>query len=404
LGLELKVIKAAYQFYNASTSVPVDKKEPARKRTTKILCQTTQPEEKRQIIGDTFIRVAQDIMNELNLKPDEVYLGQGTLRPDLIESASKLASSNADAIKTHHNDTDLVRELREQGRVVEPLKDFHKDEVRILGTDLGLPEELVQRHPFPGPGLAVRVICAEEPFMEKDFSETSVLVKVIVNYANALQKKHALLNRVENATNETDRQFLINLSDKYKFKTTLLPIKSVGVQGDCRSYSHVVALSSEEEPSEWGDLTRLAKLIPRICHNVNRVCYAFGGPIEYPVLDVTPTHLTPQVLSTLREADSLAHTVLHSSGLHRKVAQMPIILIPIHFDRDVVSRQPSCQRSVVIRTFITEDFMTGTPATPNKQIPLEVFKHMVQDIQAVPGISRVLYDLTPKPPGTTEWE
>lgn len=74
----------------------------------------------------------------------------GTLRPDLIESASALASSNAEAIKTHHNDTELVRQLRAKGRVVEPLKDFHKDEVRALGKDLGLPMDVVHRHPFPG--------------------------------------------------------------------------------------------------------------------------------------------------------------------------------------------------------------------------------------------------------------
>lgn len=188
LGLDLKVIKAASHFYNATTMVPVDKKEPLRKRTTLPLCKITSPEEKRQIIGDTFINISQEKIQELKLRPDEVFLGQGTLRPDLIESASKLASTNADAIKTHHNDTELVRQLRDAGRVVEPLKDFHKDEVRLLGKSLGLPEDLVQRHPFPGPGLAVRVICAEEPYMEKDFSETSCLAKVIVNYANALAK------------------------------------------------------------------------------------------------------------------------------------------------------------------------------------------------------------------------
>lgn len=166
----------------------MDRKDPSRKKATEILCQTTNPEEKRQIIGDTFVKIADEIVKDLNLKPEDVFLGQGTLRPDLIESASKLASTNADAIKTHHNDTDLVRQLRDQGRVVEPLKDFHKDEVRELGRKLGLPEEFVQRHPFPGPGLAVRILCAVEPFMGRDFSETAVLVKVIVNYSNALKK------------------------------------------------------------------------------------------------------------------------------------------------------------------------------------------------------------------------
>ena len=79
-----------------------------------------------------------------------MLLAQGTLRPDLIESASSIASKHADAIKTHHNDTELVRILREEGRVIEPLRDFHKDEVRQLGRDLGLPEKIVERHPFPG--------------------------------------------------------------------------------------------------------------------------------------------------------------------------------------------------------------------------------------------------------------
>lgn len=81
-------------------------------------------------------------------------------------------AGKAEAIKTHHNDSELIRALRAQGQVVEPLKDFHKDEVRYLGSDLGLPADLITRHPFPGPGLAVRILCAVEPYMDKDFSET----------------------------------------------------------------------------------------------------------------------------------------------------------------------------------------------------------------------------------------
>ncbi|XP_017480681.1 PREDICTED: GMP synthase [glutamine-hydrolyzing]-like [Rhagoletis zephyria] len=413
VGLDMKTINASLQFYNATTTIPLSKTEPNKKYATKILCQTTAPEEKRKIIGDTFVRIADEIVRDLKLNPEHVFLGQGTLRPDLIESASSLASSKADAIKTHHNDTELVRKLRDDGRVVEPLKDFHKDEVRVLGRDLGLPAELVQRHPFPGPGLAVRIICAEEPYMERDFSETTEVLKVIVNYTVYLQRKHSMMPKVQSVCNAEDIAFLETFCATYNFTSTLLPIKSVGVQGDCRSYSYVVGLS-EDAPADESEaattakfetLARMAKLIPRICHNVNRVCYIFGESVKHPVKDITTTTLTPHVIDVLREADHIATSELQRASYGALVSQMPIILIPIHFDREeALTRTPSCLRSVVIRTFITEDFMTGVPAIPNRQIPFKVSWETAEKISQVPGLSRVLYDLTPKPPGTTEWE
>ncbi|XP_043219698.1 GMP synthase [glutamine-hydrolyzing]-like isoform X2 [Amphibalanus amphitrite] len=404
IGLKLRVINARHNFLNGSTTIPeTGANGVLRKRATGLLCRTTHPEQKRKIIGDTFIKVANDVISELTLRPDEVLLGQGTLRPDLIESASQLASGAAQCIKTHHNDTDLVRELRQQGRVVEPLKDFHKDEVREMGHDLGLPPELVQRHPFPGPGLAIRVICAEEPYMSSDFSETQVLLRIIADYHSCKQRSHALLNRIDGATSEEDRTTLLRISSRHRLATTLLPIQTVGVQGDGRTYSYCAGLSSDAEP-DWHDLMQLARLIPRICHNINRVCYIFGGMVKAPLTSVTPTFLTSGVLSQIREADYVAHQVLSSSGSASVISQMPVVLLPLHFDRDATCHQPSCQRSVVIRTFITHDFMTGVPATPGKQLPLETLKRMVAEIQNVSGISRVLYDLTAKPPGTTEWE
>lgn len=116
----------------------------------------------------------------------------------------------------------------------------------------------------------------------------------------------------------------------------------------------------------------LAKLIPRICHNVNRVCYISGGLVKDQVQDVTPTFLTSHVLSTLRQVDYIANQVLATSGCLSAISQMPVILIPIHFDRDTAIRVPSCQRSVVLRPFCTQDFMTGVPAVPGRQLPIEV--------------------------------
>ena len=206
LGLNLRIIKSACAFYGGTTVVPIDKGEAnTRTKVTKLLSQTVDPEEKRKIIGDVFVRLSDEFLAELGVNPDEFLLAQGTLRPDLIESASAVVSSKADVIKTHHNDCDMIRQMRDKGRVVEPLKDFHKDEVRALGKDLGLPRELVMRHPFPGPGLAIRVLCAEEPYMERDFSETQVLVKIIVEFDQMLQKRHALLNRVEGVTSDEER-------------------------------------------------------------------------------------------------------------------------------------------------------------------------------------------------------
>jgi len=150
------------------------------------------------------------------------------------------------------------------------------------------------------------------------------------------------------------------------------------LQGDRRSYSYVVGLSCEETVSEgveWEDMLFLAKLIPRVCHNVNRVCYIFGPQLHHPIQDITPTYLTSNVIATLRQADHLANQVLASNGCMGAISQMPVVLIPIHFDRDTACRTLSCQRSIVLRPFCTNDFMTGIPAIPGKDLPIHVSSH-----------------------------
>jgi GMP synthase (glutamine-hydrolysing) len=353
VGIQTHIVRAGERFLQATTVI--------NDKTTPPLSRTTDPEIKRRIIGDTFVRVMNDTLQELGLEPSRTVLAQGTLRPDLIESASELASGKAAVIKTHHNDTPLVRELRQRGRVVEPLRDLHKDEVRQLGEDLGLPAELVWRQPFPGPGLAIRLLCASEPYITDGFDEI----------------QHNL------------RKF-----DSADIATHLLPVRTVGVQGDGRSYNYLCGLSGEPN---WEKLMALAAEIPRQVHSVNRVVYIFGDKLQGPVRDITPTYPTASAISQLRTADKIVNDILIKYRLNRKLSQVPVVSFPAHFG------QPG-KHSIGIRAFITNDFMTGTPAIPGKDFPAAALQEMVTGIMDITGIARVAYDLTPKPPATTEWE
>ncbi|EDV23935.1 uncharacterized protein TRIADDRAFT_26341 [Trichoplax adhaerens] len=401
IGLDIEILHSAYHFYTSHTSYPIMLEGIPTRHITDPLVNVYSPEEKRHIIGDTFVRVANEYLKNLGIEPQDIVLAQGTLRPDLIESASKEASSEAHVIKTHHNDTDLVRQLRLQNGIIEPLQDFHKDEVRALGIELGLPPHLINRHPFPGPGLAIRVICADERYVTNEFGETCSLLQYIVDFARAQQRPHAHLTRISGSLSLSEQEFLLTFSAKHTISATLLPIKTVGVQGDRRSYSYVAGLSSDEPPV-WEGLFKLAKLIPRICHDVNRVVYVNGPAIVHPVHDITPTTLSNIALSTLREADEIVNSALRDYGY--KISQAPVVLIPIHFDRGAAMKLPSTRRSIVFRPFVTNDFMTGVAAIPGKHIPEEVVFTIFKNVEKIPGISRVLYDMTSKPPGTTEWE
>lgn len=273
-----------------------------------------------------------------------------------------LASGGADTIKTHHNDSPLARFFREQGRIVEPLQELHKDEVRELGSKLGLPDKIIRRQPFPGPGLAIRIICAEKPYITEGFDQINEKLQTLVPHGVG---------------------------------ATLIPIRTVGVGGDGRSYSSLVGLTGA---GNWETLYGLAREIPRQIPKVNRVVYIFGAPIEGAVREITPTYPTKEVVNQLQIADNIVNQVLRKYNLTTTLSQVPVISFPVHFGK------PG-NRSIAIRTFITRDFMTGVSAIPDKDIPQEVVYEMANAIVlGVPGISRVAYDLTSKPPGTTEWE
>lgn len=214
------------------------------------LAGVTDPEQKRKIIGATFIEVFQE--EAAKLGPVE-FLVQGTLYPDVIESTSVKGPSAV--IKSHHNVGGLPETMHL--KLVEPLRELFKDEVRVVGRKLGLPAEIIDRHPFPGPGLAVRV-----------------LGEVTPKRLNMLREADAIV------IEEIKRAGLY--SEVWQAFAVLLPVSSVGVMGDERTYENVVALraitSQDGMTADWvrlpyDVLTRISNRIVSEVRGVNRVVY-----------------------------------------------------------------------------------------------------------------------------------
>lgn len=231
LGLNIKGVDAKDQFYNA-------------------LAGLSDPEAKRKAIGKTFI----DVFDQESHLIEEVdWLGQGTIYPDVIESVSVKGPSAT--IKSHHNVGGLPAYMKL--KVVEPLNTLFKDEVRTVGKTLGLPDTILKRHPFPGPGLAIRILGDITP------EKVQILQEVDALYINGL-KKYGLYDQV------------------WQAGAILLPIQSVGVMGDERTYERVVALravtSVDGMTADWAHLPYdvLARASSRIVNEVrgvNRVVY-----------------------------------------------------------------------------------------------------------------------------------
>ncbi|MFZ1249698.1 MAG: glutamine-hydrolyzing GMP synthase [Candidatus Saccharimonadales bacterium] len=231
IGLNVKPIRAAADFYAKLKGVE-------------------DPETKRKIIGAEFIAIFE---REARKVKGTKFLVQGTLYPDVIESVS--VNGPSVTIKSHHNVGGLPEKMNLQ--LIEPLRELFKDEVRQLGTALGLPESIVQRQPFPGPGLAIRIIGDITPERIEILQKADAIVRHEI-------ENHAVRPEV------------------WQFFAVLLPIKSVGVMGDGRTYEQVCAVravaSSDGMTADWAKLPHelLAKISSRIVSEVkgiNRVVY-----------------------------------------------------------------------------------------------------------------------------------
>jgi GMP synthase (glutamine-hydrolysing) len=312
------------------------------------------PEAKRKIIGDLFLKVQADTVAELGLNPSEWLLGQGTIYPDTIESGG---TKHAAKIKTHHNRVPQIEELIKQGKIIEPLSQLYKDEVREVGEKLGLPEAMVWRHPFPGPGLAVRCLCARAESFPPDY----LLLEKRINEELAI----------------------------YKLTAKILPVQSVGVQGDFRTYRNPVALIGQ---ADFGLLQELATDLINRYKDINRVL-KLVHPSEIKRLKVEDRFLTPARISLLQKADDKVSGFIAKNNLARKIWQFPTVLIPLSVNAD-------SGESVVLRPVESEEAMTANFYRMDEKL----LEKLVAELRDIDGITAVFYDITNKPPGTIEWE
>jgi GMP synthase (glutamine-hydrolysing) len=311
-----------------------------------------EPERKRRIIGDTFIEVFESEARRLGAS--DHLLAQGTIYPDTIETGG---TKRADTIKTHHNRVPIIQEMLAAGQVVEPLVDLYKVEVRELGEKLGIPADLIWRHPFPGPGLGVRLLCSSGHEDREHFDE------------------------IEPA--------LASVSQRFGISAKALPIRSVGVKADLRSYEHPVLLAGARD---WARLQEIAGAIYREVPHINRCIWWTEGA---PPRDVRPraATVTQPRLELLREADALVMDGLRRHGIYPEIWQCPTVLVPA-----ICDGQGS--ELVIIRPIRSERGMTATAA----ELPSALVHELTRKLRSLNGVCGVAIDLTSKPPGTIEWE
>lgn len=309
------------------------------------------PETKRKSIGATFLRVKDRELARLNLDPKQWMTAQGTIYPDTIESGG---TQNADLIKTHHNRVAEVMELMEQGLLLEPLADLYKDEVRMLGEELGIPHPLVWRHPFPGPGLGVRLLCSNGTFEGPSL---------------------------------TDVDGLEDYLERFGLRAFLLPIRSVGVQGDARTYAQPLVLTNAT--LTWDENERHATAIANRFRTVNRVVWQVGA-VDRSAPILVEQYCTKSVLDELRVFDAICTDFLNEENLYEEIWQMPVVSLPLRIQGKPV---------IVMRPVNSSEAMTANFA----RIPQLLLSRLWEAL-AEAGAGALYYDVTHKPPGTIEWE
>ncbi|WP_407435351.1 glutamine-hydrolyzing GMP synthase [Treponema sp.] len=336
----------------------------------------TDPQKKRMAVGENFISVRNEVVAKQHLDEDKWLLAQGTLYPDIIESGG---TKNSNTIKTHHNRVDGIQKLLEKGLVIEPIKELYKDEVRSIGKKIGLNDELVMRHPFPGPGLSINVLCSDGILSDGDKAE------------------------LNNAQKELEKIELTQFCEKCTAKMTrsVLPVKSVGVQGDFRTYRFPAVLTFAEEengfyhiPHKWEKIESASSTITNSSSLINRTILRLWkrpglSDGDFKLLE---GYCDKKRLDQLREVDNIVLTELHKSNWYNRIFQ--------HLTIDIPYASKADHACFVLRPVVSEDVMTARFA----HLDLELLKVIIEKISKLNFVDALYYDVTNKPPATFGWE
>ncbi len=349
--------------------------EDASNSFLKAVYHETDPQKKRKAVGENFIAVRNAVVSRMNLDENAWLLAQGTLYPDIIESGG---SKNAHTIKTHHNRVEGIQTLIERGLIIEPLKDLYKDEVRLIGKKLGLSDDLIMRHPFPGPGLSINVLCSTgktTPADEQEMKAAETAVTTLVQQDDTFRS-------------------LISAGGTALPEPGILPVKSVGVQGDFRTYRYPAVLTfpgSLNDLPGWDTLEKCSSYITNTIKDVNRtVICLFRKPDTK--LTLQEGYCDRSRLDQTREADAVVLAELKRNDWYRIIFQHLTINLPY------ASAPDHC--SIVLRPVVSEDVMTARFA----HLDIQLLQRIVQQLCCFPFIDALYYDITNKPPATFGWE
>jgi len=346
----------------------------AQERFLKALEGLVEPEAKRKAVGELFGKLQQEACDSLGLDPHDTLLAQGTLYTDLIESG-KGVGKKAHVIKSHHNvGCEFIERLKERSQIIEPARSIFKDEVRAAAAELGLPEKIVRRQPFPGPGMAIRIVSSNPDWIDDEFIEN-----------------HGRLDR---------------FCQNFGCRGSLLPVKTVGVQGDQRTYRFAAMIQGSRD---WDCLSRLASDIPSEFSFINRVVFESEEEPGEPLLcaSIPQTRVDKTHLQLLQDIDAFGREFLSQRRFEKGISQTIFVLIgadPFHTGRP----------GVVLRAVSTQDFMTVSPVRlllerelssgRNGEISWECFLELRREILSRFSIGAFFLDLSEKPPATTCWE